>query len=1150
MKQYGLFNAALRVLTPGLCFACALAIAKAQIQGAATIQINADRPGVRISSNLFGIFFEEINCAGDGGLYAELVRNRSFEEPNHTDYWQLATMGGGTGQIIADSTFPMSVSNRWSLRLTQTSSGGSVGAANGGFWGMNLQAGRTYHLSCYARASNQFAGTLTVRLENANGSQVLAQTSLTGLTTNWSRFTAMLIPISTSVSGRLVIAVSQPGTLWLDVVSLFPEETFFGRSNGLRSDLGNLLDELNPTFVRFPGGCWVEGEWMTNSYRWKATIGDPANRATKWNLWQYYSNNGLGYHEYLQLCEDLGAAPLFVINCGMAHQETVPLANMGEYVQDALDAIEYANGPPTSTWGALRAANGHPAPFNLKFIEIGNENGGTAYNERYALFYDAIKANYPDIKIISCVWGGTPTSRPLEIIDEHYYNNPAFFINNASRYDTYNRSGPKIYVGEYAVTSGNGNGNLRGALAEAAFMTGMERNSDIVLLSSYAPLFANLNHKSWNPDLIYFDSSRVAPTPSYHVQKLFAQNVGDVVLPVAVSASIPVETDQTRHGAIGLGAWNTGVEYTNVVVTKGGQTLFQSDFGSGAAGWRVYRGTWSTANGLYQQTAITTDCRSTAGDVAWSDYTLTLRARKTGGSEGFLILFNWLDDDDWTWWNIGGWNNTGHGIEHCQNGSKSVLGTSVTGQVELNRWYEIRIELSAGRIRCYLDGALIHDVNYPAPKQGAIGLGTWSTRASYTNVVVTKAGQTFYQSDFTAGAPGWTVFQGTWSTANGVYRQTSTSTDCRATTGDTNWTDYTLTLRARKDSGSEGFLILFHWLDNNNWTWWNIGGWGNTRHAIEVCEDGSKSMLGSSVNGSVETNRWYDIRIELSGSRMRCYLDNTLIHDVNYPNGISTPLHASASFADASGQIVLKAVNVADVPIATTFDLSSVPAVASQATVTLLTSSAVTDENTLDVPNRVAPVVGTITNVGTNFSHTFPANSLTVFRFQTPPTLPVRVSLVADTNQNNMAAFAGGIPVRLSSFITNRVWVSYVVQAADGTILANGTLEFVPGQVQGFISLPPSGQIGSFLRVTLSNPINAILGGVTTAYFAAPFVSGEALRLNWARFPDETLLFWTDSGAQLDQAGHANGSWSMVTNSQSPFRIEFEAPIRFYRLRR
>jgi len=1135
----------------GMTIVAALfAVCSPAVADTAQITVQVDPPGVQVSSNLFGIFFEEINHAGDGGLYAELVRNRAFEEPGRTNGWQLVSSGTAAGSFAAATSMPLHTNSPTSARVTFASGTGSVGVANNGYWGMNFQAGQTYDLTIYARCTNGFAGSLTARLENAGGTQVHAQGTISGLTSNWQRFSLALVPNATNPTGRLAIAISQPGTVWLDAVSLFPRATFRGRTNGLRTDLANMLTNLAPAFVRFPGGCFVEGDYLTNAFRWKKTVGDIAVRPGHWNaIWNYFSSDGLGYHEYLQMCEDLGAGPLFVINCGMAHNEVVSLPQMGEYVQDALDAIEYANGPTNSTWGAQRAANGHPAPFNLKYFQIGNENGGTAYNDRYALFYDAITNQYPDMHIIACNWFGLPTSRPVEISDEHYYNNPAFFINNATKYDSYSRSGPKIYVGEYAVTSGSGNGNLAGALGEAAFMTGLERNADIVVMSSYAPLFAHANGKDWNPDLVYFDSSRMVATPSYHVQQMFAQNRGDVVLPVVLTVTSASGTNQLPHGAVGVGSWSTQVQFTNVVVTSNGVTIYQSDFSSGPPGWTVYDGTWSTTNGLYQQTAITTDCRSTTGDTNWNSYTLTLRARKTGGSEGFLILFNWLDDNNWTWWNLGGWNNAQHGIEWCVNGSKSDLGSHVSGSIQTNQWYDIRIELNGLNVRCYLDNELIHNVNYPDNTyKGAIGLGTWSTRASFTNVVVTNLTGTLYQSDFPSGTSEWQVYRGTWSPSGGLYRQTSLLTDCRSTTGDTNWSNCTLTLRARKDSGSEGFLILFNRLDDNNWSWWNIGGWNNSQHAIEVCENGSKSILGSAVTGSVQTNRWYDIRIVLAGPRIQCYLDDVLIHDVSYP--ASGSLAASASYAEARGQIILKTVNVTGDDIPTTLSLAGLAAVVPEASVTVLTSTSATDENTLDQPDRVAPAAATITNAATNFLHTFPANSLTVMRLQLPPALPTLIGLGVATNQVDSSAASNGVPVQLSSFITNSVSVNYVVEIPAG-VLTTGTLQFMPGDLVKYIPLPLAAlQPGVLLRVTLSDPINGQLDGFTRVYLVQTPAPDDPLRLDIARFADENLVFWADATSRLQQAGTVTGSWSDVTNAASPYRFDFDNDSQFYRLAR
>jgi len=927
------------------------------------------------------------------------------------------------------------------------------------------------------------------------------------------------------------------------MVSLFPRDTFNQRTNGLRPDLANMLVGLKPGFLRFPGGCWVEGETMATAYRWKRTIGDPADRANVWNLWGYYSHNGLGFHEFLQLAEDLGAEPLFVINVGMSHSQVVPLADMGPYVQDALDAIEYANGPADSTWGAQRAANGHPAPFRLRFMEIGNENSGTAYNDRYALFYDAIKARYPEMELIADVWGGTPTSRPLEIIDEHYYSDPAFFARNATRYDSYSRSGPKIYVGEYAVTSGAGAGNLAAALGEAAFMTGIERNSDIVTMASYAPLFAHVSNKRWNPDLIYFDSSRVYGSPSYYVQQMFAENRGDVVLPTTVSVAMGTP----KSGKIGLGTWNTQAAFSNLVVTAGDVTLYQSDFSQGTAGWTLGSGTWTTSDGVLSQTAGGTDRRAVTGSSSWTNYSYSLKARKLGGSEGFLILFHVGDDNNLTWWNIGGWNNTLHAIERIDNGMKSDVSTRVPGQVETGRWYDVRIVVEGFRIRCYLDQELIHDVTYPQSDHGGIGLGTWNTQAAYSNIAVRAAGQTLYQSDFSQGAQDWRIYSGTWSTAASSFQQTAGGVDRRALTGNTNWADYTLSLQARKLGGSEGFLILFNVQDDQNLTWWNIGGWNNTQHAIERMNNGAKSILGSAVSGSVNTAQWYDIRIEMGGARMRCYLDNALIHDVSNP--LPPPFHTTASFEPNTGRVLLKTVNVSSQPLTTVLDVTTTRGLTPAGTALVLTSPSPADENSFAQPANVAPVTNLLAGVSSRFTHTFPANSLSVLRLQARPDFPVGLSLDLDSSQQQLAALSIGIPVRLSSFITNSVSVSYTVESPSG-VLAQGTLTFYPGDLRSTILLDLPTADEAILRITLSNPVNGQLQGLSRAYFVPSLnTPQEPPRLAWARFPDETLLFWTDPTATLLSAPTLAGPWSHDP-APSPFHLVPSAPSQFYRLER
>lgn len=674
-----------------------------------SIRVDTAAKGVTVSPHLYGVFFEEINHAGDGGLYAELVCNRSFEDGSTPEAWSAAESGGAKGILTLDSTQPLNAKNTRSLRLdVEAATGNSpFGVSNGGYWGIPVQKGERYSLSLYAR-SKEAGRQLTVRLESSDGKTVYGETKLSALTSEWKEYTGTLTARSDDPKARLTILTDTPGSVWLDVVSLFPGKTFKGRENGMRPDLAQMVANMRPAFFRFPGGCFVEGDTMASAYRWKDTIGDISERPGRACLWGYRSTEGLGYHEYLQLCEDLGSEPLLVVNCGMSHRQVVPMDQMEPWVQDALDAIEYATGPATSQWGALRAKHGHPKPFRLRYVEIGNENGGPAYNERYALIYDAIKKKHPEMQLIANVWGGVPSSRPSDLIDEHYYHDPNWFFSNADKYDSYKRNGPKIFVGEYAVTNGAGQGNLDAALGEAVFMMGMERNSDMVTLAAYAPLFVHVNDRKWNPDAIAFDGTRVYGTPSYHVQQVFAQYRPEVSLPTTVQ--IPEAGLKTiakipdARGAVGLGTWLTQAEYKDITIADAsGNTLATGD----KLPPRIFRGMWENSEGTFRQTDNGDDRRLVIGDTNWTDYTLSLKARKNGGEEGFLILFRVRDDQNLYWWNLGGWGNTRHAVERMVGGSKSIAGQEVQGRIETGRWYDIRIEVRGPKVSCYLDGKLL-----------------------------------------------------------------------------------------------------------------------------------------------------------------------------------------------------------------------------------------------------------------------------------------------------------------------------------------------------------------------------------------------------------------------------------------------------------
>jgi alpha-L-arabinofuranosidase len=395
---------------------------------------------------LYGIFFEDINFAADGGLYAELIRNRSFED--NTDHWSWFAKKGSKGSMALETLDLLNTAQDHCLKLTADTikSGGYVGVQNSGFWGIPVVDKAQYRLSFFAKATEGFTGAIIVSLENSSGNVSYAQQRIANIGTEWKKYTCTLVAGGNNASGRFSMKINAAGSIWLDVISLFPP-TFKNRSNGLREDLAQKLDDIHPKFIRFPGGCFVEGNTMVQAFRWKQTIGPVEERPGHSNFWGYKTSDGMGYHEFLQLCEDIGSEPLYVCNVGMSHNETVNLANLNPWVQDALNAIEYANGDTSTIWGKKRKENGHPGSFNMKYIEIGNENGGNVYTSNYNMFYDSIKFYFPEIIPISDV--NSTSLKHIEVQDDHYYNSPEWFAENSNRYDKTSRSDPKVYVGDY-----------------------------------------------------------------------------------------------------------------------------------------------------------------------------------------------------------------------------------------------------------------------------------------------------------------------------------------------------------------------------------------------------------------------------------------------------------------------------------------------------------------------------------------------------------------------------------------------------------------------------------------------------------------------------------------------------------------------------
>ncbi len=718
----------------------------------AIISVNGAQAGPAINPRMYGIFLEEINHGVDGGLYGEMVRNRAFEDSrspegytlqdgvwrnskgfdsgfsrygyttNGVPFWSLIQTGSAKGSMSVQTTGGITEQSSYCLRLdVEPTADGRVGVANEGFFGIGVRQGEQYRLSLHARGA-AFKGPLTVRLEDQDGMACSDAVKVENIGEGWQKFEGVLTGSKTDSKARLVIEAGAKGTVWLDFVSLFPAKTWKNRPNGLRADIAEMVAGLHPGFVRFPGGCVVEAGSVETAYNWKLTVGPVEERQERWGPWNYRRTQGMGLFEYLQFCEDLGAEPLYVgfagQTCIFRRPQLVPMDNMGWVRDNLVDVVEYANGAADSKWGALRAAAGHPMPFNLKLMEIGNENQGTEFEQRYNLIHAALKSKYPQLQCFADLsWTSTESMQDAQwdIQDQHYYESPRWFATRFNEYDDRDRKLPPLYLGELAVTTqdaGNLRGNLRAALSEGVFLMGCERNADAVRMVSYAPLLANVEGRTeltgapppWHA-MIYFDGTRVFGTASYYLWKLFGANHPANCLQTDVS--FPDAKPVVVAGQIGVGTWADTAEFKDVQVEKDGKVLYRSDFSTNADGWQPGGGRWTVENGVYRQ-GRTGQGFSYFGDEDWNDYTLSLKAQNTGGSEGFLIIFGRKNGERY-WWNIGGWGNTQHAIEYNQ----TPVGSPVQAQIERNRWYDVKIELSGARIRCYLDGKLIHDATVP-----------------------------------------------------------------------------------------------------------------------------------------------------------------------------------------------------------------------------------------------------------------------------------------------------------------------------------------------------------------------------------------------------------------------------------------------------
>jgi len=535
-----------------------------------TIQVDASVRGKPVSPLQYGIFLEDYNHSITGGLYGEMLRNRSFEDrdtpreftsrlalvyrKDHLEKmdtlesWRSNTDNNGV--MLVDRSQPLNANNPTSLRIEVTKPGYEI--INDGFWGMQVERGAEYKLSLYARASVDFKGHLEAILQGQDGEDY-AKVSISKLTDVWQKFEYTLRSSTTDSLATFRLRIQGTGKVWLDMVSLFPLDTWKNRPNGVRADLAEMLLAMRPGFVRFPGGCDVEGSCPANAWRWKQTIGDIAERPGRQIIWGYRASDGMGYHEYLEFCEDLNSEPILVVNAGINCQKngfetSIPLEELEPWIDDALDAIEYANGSEASTWGALRAKNGHPRPFHMKYIEIGNENFGPAYAERYARFFDAIKARYPEIKIVA---NERVTSRPFDILADHFYRTPDWLISRARQYDTAERKPWTIQIGEYSAHGNVDSRSWRGALGEAVLLLGAERNPDVVSMACHGAILSHARDPRpvWEPNVIYFSSESAFGTPSYYVQKMLGNHRPDFIVPFNITPESELDTIIATIGA-------------------------------------------------------------------------------------------------------------------------------------------------------------------------------------------------------------------------------------------------------------------------------------------------------------------------------------------------------------------------------------------------------------------------------------------------------------------------------------------------------------------------------------------------------------------------------------------------------------------------
>lgn len=700
---------------------------------------------IKPQGELFGIFFEDLNHAADGGLYGELVQNRSFEfdKIDNDAYhaltaWEKTERGGSTAAVSVESSEPLNEANPHFLRLAVDTAGAGGGVTNRGYGaGVPLERGRRYRFSCWYRRRSERPVTVLVLLEDAKGLRRFGEGIWEADGAGWTKVSLELDCEGTDYEGRLTVLVREPAVLDLDMVSLFPKDTFLGRENGMRRDIAERIKELKPAFMRFPGGCLIHIGSLNRGdrdsiYRWKDTLGAPEERPARRNTWNYNQSLGLGYFEYFQFCEDIGASPIPVIAAGYDPHflRAAEPEHMQEWIDEALDLIEFANGAPDTRWGSVRAEMGHPQPFGMQYLGIGNEEVGDGFFERYRMIAKAVSDRWPQIKLI-CSGGpgsagsefekGWQTARETgaAFVDEHFYQCPEWLIAHADRYETYAQDGPSAFLGEYA----SGAGTWKNALAEAVFMIGMEKAKKAGM-ACYAPLLCHTDYKNWEPDLIYFDNHRVCCSPSYYVQKLFMNYKGQSLLKTGDNLKKRRSPSPALTGKLYMGTKNGSVHISGFTVREpgGGPQEGRQPEETGPDGRRKAF--------ILSAEAPRVPC----GEVNASAYEIAFvfekqegtTAEDLEGQRSFYLEFASRDEENCLRWEFDGWQRL-TALRGQYRGGSCDMGLALF-PTETHRKYQCVLRVEDGRIRAYIDGKLCceHQCRAPEPEKlyySAVGEG-------------------------------------------------------------------------------------------------------------------------------------------------------------------------------------------------------------------------------------------------------------------------------------------------------------------------------------------------------------------------------------------------------------------------------------------